>query len=58
VEKRYVVRTGETLSSISAAVFRDPALWREIALANAIADPRAVAPGTVLTIPRLQEPRQ
>jgi nucleoid-associated protein YgaU len=53
VEKRYVVRAGETLSSISAAVFRDPAKWREIAVANAIADPRRVAPGTVLTIPRL-----
>jgi nucleoid-associated protein YgaU len=53
VEKRYVVRTGETLSSISAAVFRDPGLWREIAAANGITDPRAVAPGTVLTVPRL-----
>lgn len=53
VEKRYVVRAGETLSSISAAVFRDPSLWREIARANGIADPRAVPPGTVLTVPRL-----
>ncbi len=53
VEKRYVVRAGETLSSISASVFRNPAHWREIARANAITDPRRVAPGTVLTIPRL-----
>jgi nucleoid-associated protein YgaU len=53
VEKRYVARAGETLSSIAAAVFRDPAQWRAIALANAITDPRAIAPGTVLTIPRL-----
>jgi hypothetical protein len=57
VEKRYVVRAGETLSSISAAVFRDPAHWREIARANAITDPRAVTPGTVLTVPRLEAPR-
>jgi hypothetical protein len=57
VEKRYVARAGETLSSISAAVFRDPALWREIAIANGITDPRAVDPGTVLTIPRLQARR-
>lgn len=57
VEKRYVVRAGETLSSISAAVFRDPAHWREIAIANAITDPRTVAPGTVLTVPRLQRTR-
>jgi hypothetical protein len=56
VEKRYVVRAGETLSSISAAVFRDPARWREIALANGILDPRLVAPGTVLTVPRLEGP--
>jgi nucleoid-associated protein YgaU len=55
VEKRYVARAGETLSSISAAVFRDPSQWREIALANAIADPRRIAPGTVLTIPRLTD---
>lgn len=53
VEKRYVVRSGETLSSISAAVFRDPSLWREIAIANGITDPRRLAPGTVLVVPRL-----
>jgi nucleoid-associated protein YgaU len=57
VEKRYVVRIGETLSSISAAVFRDPALWRELATANGITDPRRVAPGTVLVVPRLVEAR-
>lgn len=57
VEKRYVVRAGETLSSISAGLFRDPSHWREIAVANAITDPRAVAPGTVLTVPRLAAPR-
>ena len=55
VEKRYAVRAGETLSSISSAVFRDPSHWREIARANGIADPR-LAPGTVLTIPRLEAP--
>ena len=48
------MRAGETLSSISAAVFRDPAHWREIAVANGITDPRALAPGTVLTVPRLR----
>jgi nucleoid-associated protein YgaU len=53
VEKRYVVRIGETLSSISAAVYQDPAHWREIAVANGIIDPRFVAPGTVLTVPPL-----
>jgi hypothetical protein len=57
VEKRYVVRAGETISSISAAVFRDPADWREIALANGIVDPRHLDPGTVLTIPQLASRR-
>jgi hypothetical protein len=57
VEKRYVVRSGETLSSISAAVFRDPSLWREIAVANGITDPRRLVPGTVLVVPRLVESR-
>jgi nucleoid-associated protein YgaU len=53
VEKRYVVRAGETLSSIAFSVLRDCAEWRAIAVANGITDPRRVAPGTVLTIPRL-----
>jgi hypothetical protein len=53
VEKRYVVRAGETLSGIAAAVYRDPARWRHLAVANGITDPRRVAPGTVLLVPRL-----
>jgi nucleoid-associated protein YgaU len=57
VEKRYVVRAGETLSSVSAAIFRDPSRWREIAVANGITDPRRIEPGTVLTVPRLEAPR-
>ena len=58
VEKRYVVRAGETLSSISSAVFRDPAHWREIARANRITDPTTLVPGTVLTVPPLPEDRR
>jgi nucleoid-associated protein YgaU len=58
VEKRYVSRTKESLSSIAGSVFRDPALWREIATANGITDPRYVEPGTVLTIPRLTGSRR
>jgi nucleoid-associated protein YgaU len=58
VEKRYVVRTGETLSSISSAVYRDPSHWREIARANRITDPTALVPGTVLTVPALPEDRR
>jgi hypothetical protein len=53
-EKTYVVRRGDTLSSISAAVYRDSGLWREIARANLIQDPRGLGPGRVLRLPRLR----
>ena len=53
VEKSYVVRRGDTLSSISAAVYRRPGVWRELARANGITDPRELVPGRVLTVPRL-----
>lgn len=54
VEKTWVARRGDTLAAISAAVYDDPRLWREIARANGIDDPRRLAPGTVLTVPRLR----
>ena len=53
VEKVWTVRRGETLSSIAAAVYRDPGRWRELAAANALADPRALTPGTALVVPAL-----
>jgi nucleoid-associated protein YgaU len=53
VVKTHVVRRGDTLHSIAAQEYRDPARWRHIATANGIVNPREVAPGTVLTIPRL-----
>jgi len=53
-DKTYVVRRGDTLSSIAAAVYREPAHWREIARANGIKDPRTLAPGRTLTLPRLR----
>jgi nucleoid-associated protein YgaU len=51
--KRYVVGQGETLSSIAARVYENPALWRPIALHNDIDDPRALVLGQQLLIPRL-----
>lgn len=47
-----VVRRGETLSSIAAQEYGDPALWRVIARENRLEDPRVV-PGQVLTVPPL-----
>ncbi|NBH08771.1 LysM peptidoglycan-binding domain-containing protein [Amycolatopsis sp. SID8362] len=53
VEKSYVVRRGDTWDRISAAVYRRPDAWRELARANGISDPRDLRPGLVLTVPRL-----
>ncbi|GAA4474444.1 CIS tube protein [Phytohabitans houttuyneae] len=53
VEKSYLVRRGDTLSSIAAALYRRPDAWRELARANGITDPRDLRPGQVLTVPRL-----
>lgn len=53
VAKTRVVRRGETLSSIAAEEYNDPALWRPIAQANGIDNPRKIAPGITLAIPVL-----
>lgn len=54
VRKVWTVRRGDTLSSIAAAVYRDSGRWRELAAANALADPRALTPGTALVVPALE----
>jgi len=51
--KLHVVRQGETLAAIAAAVYGDPRLWRPIALRNGVDDPRRLEAGTRLTVPRL-----
>ncbi|PPK67151.1 LysM peptidoglycan-binding domain-containing protein [Actinokineospora auranticolor] len=53
VEKSYVVRRGDTWPGIAAAVYRRADVWRELARANGISDPRDLRPGLVLTVPRL-----
>jgi len=54
LEKTWVVRRGDRLSSIASAVYRDASAWRAIAKANEILDPRTLAPGRVLTLPRIR----
>ncbi len=51
--KLYIVRPGERLFAIAAAVYGEARLWRAIALHNGVADPRALEPGQRLLIPRL-----
>lgn len=55
VAKQYTVRQGDTLSSIAAREYKDPALWRPIATANRIDNPRRLATGQILTIPALRK---
>jgi hypothetical protein len=52
-DKTWTVRRGDTLTGIAGALYRDCTRWRDIARANAITDPRSLAPGRVLAIPRL-----
>jgi nucleoid-associated protein YgaU len=47
------VRRGDSLTSIAAEVYRDPALWRVIAEANSLDDPRRLDIGRTLSIPKL-----
>jgi nucleoid-associated protein YgaU len=54
VAKKRQVRRNDTLQSIAAEEYNDPTLWRPIAKANAIVNPRDLRPGTVLTIPKLR----
>ena len=51
--KRVVVQHNDTLSSIAAAEYDDPGLWRPIAEANNLTNPRKIVPGMVLDIPPL-----
>jgi nucleoid-associated protein YgaU len=52
VTKTRVVRRNDSLQSIAAEEYGDPSLWRLIARANGIVNPRDPAPGTVLMIPQ------
>lgn len=52
VHRLHTVQAGETLDRIAAKVYGDSGKWRRIAEANRITDPLAVAPGTVLALPR------
>lgn len=51
--RRHTVGQGETLASIAAELYDDPAMWRPLAIANDIEDPRVLPLGAQLTVPRL-----
>jgi nucleoid-associated protein YgaU len=51
VAKQRIVKRGETLSSIAAEEYLDPAMWRPIADQNGLDDPFNLVPGTLLLLP-------
>lgn len=51
--KVYVVTQGQTLSGIAAILYDNALLWRPIAVANNLDDPRAIQTGQSLLIPSL-----
>jgi nucleoid-associated protein YgaU len=51
--KVHVVVAGETLSGIAGRLYEDPAMWRPIAIANEIENPRELTAGQSLKIPPL-----
>ncbi|MEW8030343.1 MAG: LysM peptidoglycan-binding domain-containing protein [Candidatus Thiodiazotropha sp.] len=57
VEKSYTLRRGDRLDQIASGVYQDPSRWREIARLNGIRDPRRLAPGELLLIPRINRGR-
>ena len=53
--KRRILTADSSVWLIANQEYRDPRLWRLVALENRIEDPRAVRPGTALIIPPLDE---
>jgi hypothetical protein len=56
--KAHVVLRGETISDIAYAHYQDPQLWRPIADANALDDPRRLVAGMSLRVPSLTARRR
>jgi nucleoid-associated protein YgaU len=51
--KIYTVIAGDTLSAIAGRVYGNARMWRPIALANGVDNPRRLEAGARLVIPRL-----
>src|SRR5262249_19952981 len=49
----HVVQQGDSLASIAARYYERPAVWRAIADANGLFDPRRIPVGRVLEVPPL-----
>jgi hypothetical protein len=53
--RTHQLQVGDTLDRLAARYYADSTKWRDIALANDIADPLDLKPGRVLTIPKDDE---
>jgi hypothetical protein len=51
--KIHTVVEGETISAIASLYYENPTLWRAIAIANTVDDPRSLTAGQALRIPSL-----
>lgn len=51
--KIHIVQRGDTLSRIAVRYYENASLWRPIAIANGIDDPRSIEPGQQLHVPSL-----
>ncbi len=51
--KVHIVIDGENVSAIAWQHYEDPRIWRPIAIANGLLDPRELVAGTALRIPAL-----
>jgi hypothetical protein len=51
--KTHLVVEGETLSDIAGRLYSDPQMWRPIAIANDVGNPRALEAGRSLLVPSL-----
>lgn len=52
--KQRTIKQGEQLWMLANEEYEDPGMWREIARANGIHNPRKLTPGQSLIIPRLE----
>ena len=53
--KFHTVQQGETINTLSSIAYDDPALWRNIATANGITNPRLLRTGDVLHMPAITD---
>jgi hypothetical protein len=51
--RRHRLAQGQTLSGVAALFYGDPAMWRPIAIANKLVDPRRLPAASLLAIPKL-----